>query len=72
MVNIFLHSDAIVFVTSCMGVLVFGGLAAYDAQRIRSFASAGDDRLALHGALALYLDFINLFLILLRFFGRRR
>ena len=70
-VNIFLHSDAIVFVTSCMGVLVFGGLAAYDAQRIRAFAAAGDDRLALHGALALYLDFINLFLMLLRFFGRR-
>ena len=71
-VNIFLRSDAVVFVTSCMGVLVFGGLAAYDAQRIRSFAAAGDDRLALHGALALYLDFINLFLTLLRFFGRRR
>jgi FtsH-binding integral membrane protein len=71
-VNIFLRSDAVVFVTSCAGVLVFGGLAAYDAQRIRSFAAAGDDRLALHGALALYLDFINLFLSLLRLFGRRR
>jgi FtsH-binding integral membrane protein len=70
-VNIFLHSDAVVFVTSCAGVLVFGGLAAYDSQRIRSFAAAGDDRLALHGALALYLDFINLFLSLLRLFGRR-
>jgi FtsH-binding integral membrane protein len=70
-VNIFLHSDAVVFVTSCAGVLVFGGLAAYDAQRIRAFAAAGDDRLALHGALALYLDFINLFLSLLRLFGRR-
>jgi FtsH-binding integral membrane protein len=71
-VNIFLRSDAVVFVTSCAGVLVFGGLAAYDSQRIRSFAAAGDDRLALHGALALYLDFINLFLSLLRLFGRRR
>jgi uncharacterized protein len=71
-VNLFLHSDAVVFITSCMGVLVFGGLAAYDAQRIKSFAAAGDDRLALHGALALYLDFINLFITLLRFFGRRR
>jgi uncharacterized protein len=71
-VNIFLHSDAVVFVTSCAGVVVFGGLAAYDAQRIRAFAAAGDDRLALHGALSLYLDFINLFIMLLRFFGRRR
>ena len=70
-VNIFLRSDAIVFVTSCAGVLVFGGLAAYDAQRIRAFAAEGDDRLALHGALMLYLDFINLFLSLLRLFGRR-
>jgi uncharacterized protein len=71
-VNIFLHSDAVVFVTSCAGVLVFGGLAAYDAQRIKAFAAAGDDRLALHGALSLYLDFINLFLVLLQLFGRRR
>ncbi|MFL5292478.1 MAG: Bax inhibitor-1 family protein [Myxococcales bacterium] len=71
-VNIFLHSDAVVFVTSCAGVLVFGGLAAYDAQRIKAFAAEGDDRLALHGALSLYIDFINHYLILLRFFGRRR
>jgi uncharacterized protein len=74
-VNIFLHSTMLGFVISCMGVIVFTGLTAYDTQKIRSFAEVGDDRLALSGALALYLDFINLFLILLRFFGggaRRR
>ncbi|GAC1606161.1 MAG: Bax inhibitor-1/YccA family protein [Myxococcales bacterium] len=74
-VNIFLASSALDFVISCMGVVVFTGLTAYDTQKIRSFAEVGDDRLALSGALALYLDFINLFLILLRFFGggdRRR
>jgi FtsH-binding integral membrane protein len=75
LVNIFLHSSALDFVISCMGVVVFTGLTAYDTQRIRTYADAGDDRLALSGALSLYLDFINLFLILLRFFGggdRRR
>ena len=71
-VNIFLRSDAMSFVISCAGVVVFTGLTAYDAQKIRAFAHAGDDRLALHGALALYLDFVNLFLMLLRLFGRRR
>jgi FtsH-binding integral membrane protein len=68
-VNIFLRPDAVVFVTSCAGVLVSGGLAACTTQRISVFAAAGDDRLALHGALV---DFINLFLILLRFRRRRR
>ena len=71
-VNMFLHSDALQFVLSCAGVVVFTGLTAYDTQRIRGYASAGDDRLALHGALSLYLDFINLFLMLLSFFGGRR
>lgn len=71
-VNIFLHSDGLSFVLSCAGVVVFTGLTAYDAQRIKGFAHAGDDRLALHGALQLYLDFVNLFLMLLRLFGRRR
>jgi FtsH-binding integral membrane protein len=71
-VNIFLHSDALSFVLSCAGVVVFTGLTAYDAQKIRAYARVGDDRLALHGALALYLDFVNLFLMLLRLFGRRR
>jgi FtsH-binding integral membrane protein len=74
-VNFFLNSSALAFVISCAGVVVFTGLTAYDTQKIRAFAEVGDDRLALSGALALYLDFINLFLILLRFFGggdRRR
>ena len=71
-VNIFLRSDAMSFVLSCAGVVVFTGLTAYDAQKIRAYAHAGDERLALHGALALYLDFVNLFLMLLRLFGRRR
>lgn len=74
-VNVFLRSDAMDFVLSCAGVVVFTGLTAWDTQRIRGYAAAGDDRLALSGALSLYLDFINLFLILLRFFGgneRRR
>ena len=71
-VNLFLRNSAMEFVLSCAGVLVFAGLTAYDTQRIRAMAETGDDRHALLGALALYLDFINLFLYLLRFFGRRR
>ena len=71
-VNIFLRSDALSFVLSCAGVVVFTGLTAYDAQKIKAYATAGDERLALHGALNLYLDFVNLFLMLLRLFGRRR
>jgi FtsH-binding integral membrane protein len=71
-VNIFLHSDGLSFVLSCAGVVVFTGLTAYDSQKIRGYARVGDDRLALHGALTLYLDFVNLFLMLLRLFGRRR
>jgi FtsH-binding integral membrane protein len=71
-VNYFLRSDALEFVLSCAGVVVFTGLTAYDTQKIRALARVGDDRLALHGALALYLDFVNLFIMLLRLFGRRR
>ena len=54
------------------GVVVFTGLTAFHTQKIRAFATAGDDRLALNGALMLYLDFINLFLSLLRLLGKRR
>ncbi|MFN2549926.1 MAG: Bax inhibitor-1/YccA family protein [Myxococcales bacterium] len=71
-VNIFLRSNAAEFVISCCGVLVFAGLTAYDTQKLRAIGEQGDDRHALMGALALYLDFINLFLFLLRFMGRRR
>lgn len=75
-VGIFWHSDALQFVISVIGVLVFSGLAAYDAQRLKTMALASPDgqtgSYAIVGALALYLDFINLFLFLLRFTGRRR
>jgi FtsH-binding integral membrane protein len=71
-VNIFLHSNAVEFVLTCAGVVVFAGLTAYDTQKIRAMGESGDERLALRGALVLYLDFINLFVMLLRLFGRRR
>ena len=73
-VNIFLKSSAIYWVTTYAGVLVFAGLTAYDNQKLRRmYALQGEaGNLALHGALTLYLDFINLFLMLLRLFGKRR
>jgi uncharacterized protein len=73
-VNIFLNSGLMSFVISCVAVVVFTGLAAYDTQKLRAFARAGGGAAAMpvNGALALYLDFINLFLALLRLFGRRR
>jgi FtsH-binding integral membrane protein len=71
-VNIFLRSSAMSFVISCASVVVFTGLTAWDTQKIRQVANQGDDRLALQGALMLYLDFVNLFLALLNLLGRRR
>jgi uncharacterized protein len=75
-VGIFWHSDALQFVISFIGVIVFSGLAAYDAQRLKAmaFATPGGQTgtYAIVGALTLYLDFINLFLFLLRFTGDRR
>ena len=71
-VNIFVHSSPLNFIISCASVVVFAGLTAWNTQQLRSLASVGDDRLALSGALSLYLDFVNLFLSLLRLFGRRR
>jgi FtsH-binding integral membrane protein len=75
-VGLFWHSDALQFVLSFAGVIVFAGLTAYDAQRLTAMAReapAGDvSSYAIVGALALYLDFVNLFLFLLRFTGRRR
>jgi FtsH-binding integral membrane protein len=71
-VNLFLRSNAAEFVISCCGVLIFAGLTAYDTQKLRAMAEQGEEKHALLGALALYLDFINLFLFLLRFMGRRR
>jgi uncharacterized protein len=75
-VGIFWHSDALQFVVSFIGVIVFAGLTAYDAQRLAVMAReapSGDvSSYAIVGALALYLDFMNLFLFLLRFTGNRR
>jgi hypothetical protein len=75
-VGIFWHSGALQFVLSIAGVIVFAGLTAYDAQRLAEMArEAPPDSVqasAIVGALALYLDFINLFLFLLRFTGSRR
>jgi len=75
-VGMFWHSSGLQFVIAFCGVIVFTGLAAYDAQRLKLMAHAlppGETgAYAVVGALALYLDFINLFLMLLRFFGNRR
>lgn len=81
MVNWFLHSAGLAYIISIVGVAVFTGLTAYDVQKLKRIGagveygnvSAGDTRkLALFGALTLYLDFINLFIMLLRLFGGRR
>jgi uncharacterized protein len=75
-VGFFWHSDALQFVISIVGVLVFTGLTAWDAQRLKQMALALPDgrvgSYAVVGALSLYLDFINLFFFLLRFTGGRR
>jgi FtsH-binding integral membrane protein len=73
-VNLFLKSSAIYWITTYAGVLIFAGLTAYDNQKLRRmYAERGEaGNLALQGALTLYLDFINLFLLMLRLFGRRR
>ena len=75
-VQIFVQSSALNFVLGCAGVLVFSGLAAYDTQRLREMYAAKGYRSAtsasINGALVLYLDFINLFISLLRLFGDRR
>lgn len=78
LVNIFLKSSGLDLVLSYLGVAIFVGLTAWDSQKIRKmlstqeFADEGAQKLALIGALTLYLDFINLFLYLLRIFGRER
>ena len=77
-VNLFLHSSLMEWIISFIGIIVFSGLAAYDSQKIKQLlltsGSEVDDslrKIALLGALSLYLDFINLFLYLLRIFGDR-
>ena len=76
-VNIFLHSETLYWVISFAGVLIFVALTAFDTQKIKSMVAnygVADDmghKLALLGALTLYLDFVNLFLYLLRILGNR-
>ena len=78
LVNIFLKSSAMEFAISLIGVFIFIGLTAYDTQRIKQnyYHASGDSemigKMAVMGALNLYMDFINLFLMMLRFFGDRR
>jgi FtsH-binding integral membrane protein len=79
LINIFLASPAMTFAISAIGVLIFAGLTAYDTQRIKTtylqMASSGDSewlgKAAIMGALSLYLDFINMFVMLLSLFGQR-
>jgi FtsH-binding integral membrane protein len=76
-VNIFVGSSALQFAISIIGVIVFVGLTAYDTQRIKEMYLESDTseiagKKAVLGALALYLDFINLFMMLLQLFGQRR
>lgn len=76
-VNIFLNSSGLAMILNYVGVLIFVGLTAYDSQKIKEMLQQAPDadeaaqKVALLGALSLYLDFINLFLYLLRIFGRR-
>jgi FtsH-binding integral membrane protein len=76
-VNMFMQSPMIMWIVSVLGVGIFAGLTAYDTQRIKEMYSANDDgtlsgKKAIMGALALYLDFINMFIFLLQLVGNRR
>lgn len=77
-VNIFMGSDTMDFIISILGVLIFTGLTAYDVQKLKRIGSGVEygteetNKLAIMGALNLYLDFVNLFLFLLRFLGDRK
>ncbi len=76
-VNLFLKSSAFEFALSAIGLLIFVGLTAYDAQRIKQMYYLASDKetsskMAVMGALSLYMDFINLFIYMLRFFGDRK
>lgn len=78
LVNMFLHSSGLDMIISYIGVAVFVGLTAYDVQKLKNigaglvYGDATASKMALMGGLTLYLDFINLFLMLLRLFGKRR
>ncbi|MEN0052945.1 MAG: Bax inhibitor-1/YccA family protein [Mucilaginibacter sp.] len=77
-VNMFMHSSGLDYIISYVGVAVFVGLTAYDVQKLKrigaglEYGDASASKMALMGGLTLYLDFINLFLMILRLFGRRR
>jgi uncharacterized protein len=71
--NLFFASSALTWVTTFAGILIFAALTSYDTQKLKALYMAGaGDNLALRGALTLYLDFINMFLFLLRIVGRRK
>ena len=80
LVNMFMQSETMDYIISIIGVLVFTGLTAYDVQKLKRIGSGGVEamgdanvrKLSIMGALTLYLDFINLFLFLLRFLGNRK
>lgn len=76
LINMFMHSDTMGYIISIISVIVFTGLTAYDVQKIKELAQVNDGssdfkKMGVMGALTLYLDFINLFLSLLRLFGKR-
>ena len=77
-VNMFMGSETMDYIISILGVLIFTGLTAYDVQKLKrigsgvEFGTEETNKLAVMGALTLYLDFINLFLFLLRFLGDRK
>ena len=76
-VNIFMQSEVLYWVANYAGVLIFVGLTAYDTQKIKRMAALEDDveqakKKSILGALTLYLDFVNMFLYLLRIFGDRK
>jgi FtsH-binding integral membrane protein len=71
-----MKSDTMGFITSILGVIIFTGLTAWDVQKIKNMAAEDDGstpfkKMSIMGALTLYLDFINIFLYLLRLFGKR-
>ena len=81
LINVFLHSERMDYIISLVGVAVFTGLTAYDVQKLKQISvgleldgsmMAGAKKMSIYGALVLYLDFVNLFLFVLRLFGRRR
>ena len=71
-VNLFVGGSTLYWITTYAGVLIFAGLTVYDMNKLKRYAESGGQGGAVQGALSLYLDFINLFLFLLRIFGRAR